>query len=86
MEIEKLREGDWKVEKRRLKKEEIKKRETEINYLKRIFKGRVKKVEMEKEKNNKLERRRLISREEEIKWRKKKIKLGGEGDLSSLPP
>ncbi len=70
MEIEKLREGDWKVEKRRLKKEEIKKRETEINNLKRIFKGRVKKVEMEKEKNNKLERRRLISREEEIKWRK----------------
>jgi len=50
-----------------LKKEEIKKRETEINNLKRIFKGRVKKVEMEKEKNNKLERRRLISREEEIK-------------------
>ena len=50
-----------------MKKEEIKKRETEISNLIRIFKGRVKKVEMDKERNNKLERRRLISREEKIK-------------------
>ena len=50
-----------------MKKEEIKKRKTEISNLRRIFKGRVKKVEMDKERNNKLERRRLISREEKIK-------------------
>lgn len=56
-----------KSRKEEIEKEEIKKRETEISNLIRIFKGRVKKVEMDKERNNKLERRRLISREEKIK-------------------
>ena len=56
-----------KSRKEEIEKEEIKKRETEISNLIRIFKGRVKKVEMDKERNNKLERRRLKSREEEIK-------------------